>query len=61
MEKVDAYLSSRPKDAQGRFPEGPDLYRDEQAGRGHRRSTKSEDYPELPEPYNNLAVLYAQQ
>ncbi len=21
----------------------------------------SEDYPELPEPYNNLAVLYAQQ
>jgi Flp pilus assembly protein TadD len=20
-----------------------------------------EDYPELPEPYNNLAVLYAQQ
>ena len=21
----------------------------------------TEDYPELPEPYNNLAVLYAQQ
>jgi tetratricopeptide (TPR) repeat protein len=24
-------------------------------------SKLTEDYPELPEPYNNLAVLYAQQ
>jgi Flp pilus assembly protein TadD len=24
-------------------------------------SALSEDYPELPEPYNNLAVLYAQK
>ena len=41
---------------------GSHPHRDEQAGRGGRRVLKlTEDYPELPEPYNNLAVLYAQQ
>lgn len=62
LEKVDAYLSSRPKDAQGRFLKGlifTELNRPADAIGVFTKLT--EDYPELPEPYNNLAVLYAQQ
>lgn len=62
LEKVDAYLSSRPKDAQGRFLKGliyTEMNRPADAIGVFTKLT--EDYPELPEPYNNLAVLYAQQ
>ncbi|PKO89174.1 MAG: DUF4440 domain-containing protein [Betaproteobacteria bacterium HGW-Betaproteobacteria-12] len=62
LEKVDAYLSSRPKDAQGRFLKGliyTEMNKPTEAIAIFTRL--SEDYPELPEPYNNLAVLYAQQ
>jgi tetratricopeptide (TPR) repeat protein len=62
MDKVDAYLSSRPKDAQGRFLKGliyTEMNKPTEAIAIFTRL--SEDYPELPEPYNNLAVLYAQQ
>jgi len=62
MEKVDAYLSSRPKDAQGRFLKGLIYTEMNKPAEAIGMFTKlSEDYPELPEPYNNLAVLYAQQ
>lgn len=62
MEKVDAYLSSRPKDAQGRFLKGLIFTEMNKPADAISVFTKlSEDYPELPEPYNNLAVLYAQQ
>lgn len=62
MEKVDAYLSSRPKDAQGRFLKGLIYTEMNKPTEAIGVFTKlSEDYPELPEPYNNLAVLYAQQ
>lgn len=62
LEKVDAYLSSRPKDAQGRFLKGLILTEMNRPADAIGVFTKlSEDYPELPEPYNNLAVLYAQQ
>jgi tetratricopeptide (TPR) repeat protein len=62
MEKVDAYLSSKPKDAQGRFLKGLILTEMNKPGDAITIFTKlTEDYPELPEPYNNLAVLYAQQ
>lgn len=62
LEKVDAYLSSRPKDAQGRFLKGLILTElNRSADAINVFSKLSEDYPELPEPYNNLAVLYAQQ
>ena len=62
MEKVDAYLSSRPKDAQGRFLKGLIYTEMNKPTEAIAVFTKlSEDYPELPEPYNNLAVLYAQQ
>jgi len=62
LEKVDAYLSSKPKDAQGRFLKGLIFTEMNRPGDAVAVFTKlTEDYPELPEPYNNLAVLYAQQ
>jgi len=62
LEKIDAFLNSNPKDAQGRFLKGlilTDLNRVPEAIKVF--SDLSDDYPELPEPYNNLAVLYAGQ
>jgi tetratricopeptide (TPR) repeat protein len=62
LEKVDAYLASRPKDAQGRFLKGLIFTEMNRPADAIGVFTKlTEDYPELPEPYNNLAVLYAQQ
>ena len=62
LEKVDAYLSSKPKDAQGRFLKGLIYTEMNKPTEAIGVFTKlTEDYPELPEPYNNLAVLYAQQ
>ena len=62
LERVNAYLKSKPKDAQARFLKG--LILTEQGKVTDAISLFSaltEDYPELPEPYNNLAVLYAGQ
>ncbi|MDO8988820.1 MAG: tetratricopeptide repeat protein [Sideroxyarcus sp.] len=62
MEKVNTYLVAKPKDAQARFLKG--LIFAEQANIPDAITTftgLTEDYPELPEPYNNLAVLYAGQ
>jgi tetratricopeptide (TPR) repeat protein len=60
--KADLYLASKPKDPQMRFLKGV-IQRD--AGKVPEAistfSSLTEDYPELPEPYNNLAVLYAGQ
>jgi len=62
LEKVDAYLSNKPKDAQGRFLKGLIFTEMGKPAEAIAVFTKlTEDYPELPEPYNNLAVLYAQQ
>src|SRR5574343_1868732 len=62
LEKVDAYLSGKPKDAQGRFLKGLIFTEMNRPADAIGVFTKlTEDYPELPEPYNNLAVLYAQQ
>lgn len=62
LAKVDAFLNSRPKDAQGRFLKGLILTEMNKPADAIAVFTKlTEDYPELPEPYNNLAVLYAQQ
>jgi tetratricopeptide (TPR) repeat protein len=62
LEKVESYISSKPKDAQGRFLKGLILTEMGRPTDAVLVFTKlTEDYPELPEPYNNLAVLYAQQ
>lgn len=62
LEQVDKYLAGKPKDAQGRFLRGlilTELNRSSEAIIAFQKLT--EDYPDLPEPYNNLAVIYAQQ
>ncbi|MDE2605385.1 MAG: tetratricopeptide repeat protein, partial [Burkholderiales bacterium] len=62
LAKADHYLSAKPKDPQMRFLKGVALT---EAGRTAEAIATfqklTEDYPELPEPYNNLAVLYAGQ
>ena len=62
LERVDKYLAGKPRDAQGRFLKGLILTEMNRASEAIQVFSKlSEDYPELPEPYNNLAVLYASQ
>lgn len=62
LDKVNGYLANKPKDAQARFLKG--LIFTEQGNTADAIkifSALTDDYPELPEPYNNLAVLYASQ
>ena len=60
--RVNAYLTSKPKDAQARFLKGLILTEQGKTGDAIKIfSDLTEDFPELPEPYNNLAVLYAGQ
>jgi tetratricopeptide (TPR) repeat protein len=68
MERLESYLTSRPKDAQGpkiaqgRFLKGLILAEQGKNTEAIQAFTKlTEEYPELPEPYNNLAVLFASQ
>ena len=62
LEQVDKYLAAKPKDAQGRFLKGIVLTEMNKPNEAIAIFSKlTEDYPELPEPYNNLAVIYAQQ
>jgi len=62
MEKVNAVLAAKPKDAQARFLRGLILTEQGDTANAIKTFTElTEDYPELPEPYNNLAVLYAGQ
>ncbi|HMP09121.1 tetratricopeptide repeat protein [Hydrogenophaga sp.] len=62
LAKADQYLSSRPRDPQMRFLRG--VIQTESGRTSDAIATflkLTEDFPELPEPYNNLAVLYASQ
>jgi tetratricopeptide (TPR) repeat protein len=62
MSKVNAGLAAQPKDARGRFLKGPILTEQKKIADAIQTFTGlTEDYPALPEPYNNLAVLYAGQ
>ena len=55
-------LAQQPNDAQGRFLKGLILTELKKGADAIQVFTGlTEDYPELPEPYNNLAVLYASQ
>ncbi|MDR2787994.1 MAG: tetratricopeptide repeat protein [Candidatus Accumulibacter sp.] len=62
LTQIDRYIAAQPKDAQGPFTKGLIL---SEMGRPQDAikvfSELTENFPELPEPYNNLAVLYAQQ
>ncbi len=60
--RVNAYLANKPKDPQARFLKGLILTEQNKTDDAIRVfSDLTEDFPELPEPYNNLAVLYASQ
>lgn len=62
LEQVDKYLVAKPLDAEGRFLKGLILTEMNKIGEATAIFQKlTEDYPELPEPFNNLAVIYAQQ
>ncbi len=62
MVKADQYLATKPRDPQMRFLKGV-IQRDsgKTADAIATFTRLTEDFPELPEPYNNLAVLYAAQ
>lgn len=60
MQRADRYLAGNPGDAQMRFMKGvmlADAKRDMEATTIFQKLT--EDHPDLAEPYNNLAALYA--
>lgn len=62
LAKADAYIAGKPRDPQMRFLRGVILT--EQGNNVDATATfvkLTQDFPELPEPYNNLAALYAQQ
>jgi tetratricopeptide (TPR) repeat protein len=59
---LDNYLRSAPQDAEARFTRGLVLVRLDRTDDALQTfADLTRDYPQLPEPYNNLAVLYAQQ
>jgi tetratricopeptide (TPR) repeat protein len=60
LTKVDAGLIQTPRDKQLRFVKGVILTEQNKPNDAIAMFTKlTEDFPELPEPYNNLAVLFA--
>src|SRR5262249_16260230 len=62
LDRVNAYLGKNPKDARGRFLKGIILTEQSKPNDAIKVFTElTQDFPELPEPYNNLAVLYASQ
>lgn len=59
--RADKYLAGKPRDPQMRFLKGvieADTGKRAEAIETYTQLTQ--EFPELPEPYNNLAVLYAQ-
>lgn len=60
LAKADQYIAAKPRDPQMRFLKG---VVQTEAGRAADAiatfTLLTQEYPELPEPYNNLAVLYA--
>jgi tetratricopeptide (TPR) repeat protein len=62
LDRVDAHLKTNPKDARGRFLKGLIFAEQRKPKDAIKVFTElTQEYPELPEPYNNLAVLYASQ
>ena len=62
LEKASAHVAANPTDPEGRFLQGlalAEMGRAEEAIKIFEALTL--DYPDLPEPYNNLAVLRAQR
>jgi Flp pilus assembly protein TadD len=62
LSALENHLSASPRDPQGRFLLGVAQTRLGQTAQALQTYLQlTEDFPELPEPYNNMAVLYAEQ
>ena len=62
LAKADSYLVNKPSDPQMRFIKGViQRHLGKQADAIATFTSLTQDYPELAEPYNNLAALYAAQ
>src|SRR5689334_21985265 len=62
LDRINAFLLQQPKDARARFLKGVILAEQNKNAEAIAVfNDLTEEYPELPEPYNNLAVLYANQ
>ena len=62
LAKTDVYLTAKPKDPQMRFLKGVVLTESGKTDDAIATlAALTQEYPELPEPYNNLAALYASQ
>ncbi|HYP69837.1 MAG TPA: tetratricopeptide repeat protein [Variovorax sp.] len=62
LAKADAYVTANPRDPQMRFLRGVILTdQGKQADAISAFLALTQEFPELPEPYNNLAALYAAQ
>lgn len=62
LKKTDKILAQHPTDAQLRFIKGTILAEQNQPDAAIKIFEQlTKDFPDLPEPYNNLAVLYASQ
>ncbi len=62
LARIEKALSERPKDAQLRFLKGVALTDSGKAADAAQVFTGlTQDFPELPEPYNNLAAILASQ
>ena len=60
LARAEAHLAGNPRDAQMRFVRGVILSElGDTAGAREVFERLTEEYPELPEPYNNLAVIHA--
>ncbi len=61
LDRINAYLVANPKDAQAMFMKGVILAESGKRDDAIKTFTDlTQKYPNLPEPYNNLAVLYAE-
>jgi tetratricopeptide (TPR) repeat protein len=61
LERIDTYLKANPKDAQGMFTKGVIQAESGLSKEAIKTFTDlTQQYPNLPEPYNNLAVLHAE-
>lgn len=62
LKRIELHLATSPQDAEARFTRGlilVKLNKTDEALKAFADLTR--DYPQLPEPYNNLAVIYAQR
>lgn len=62
LARADTYIAGKPRDPQMRFLRGVILTEQGNSAEAIAAFVKlTQDFPELAEPYNNLAALYAQQ